>query len=144
MRLNQGSQSAAQGEVEYSSISFGRSQTGRHYGEASGNFYSPYPSPHPDCLWLPSKISSLISAHPDHGDLPALLPQQAHVNINTYCAAGAKRYCSLSCTKAASTRRVTSHGATSQQVIRIDCTPHLKDCAENGQCDGQTPLPSLI
>lgn len=89
----------------------------------------PVSFPYPGCLGLPSQISHEISAHPDHGDLPALLPQQAHVNINTYCATGAS---SLSCTKAASTGVVIPHGATSQRVIRVACTPHLKDCAENG------------
>lgn len=107
------------------------------------SFCSPHPSPRPDCLYNSPPKSSLIYAHPQIGHLLALLPQQAHVNINTYCAAGGKKYCSLSCTKAASTRRVTSHGATSQDVIRIACTSHLKDCAEIGQCNGQNPLPSL-
>lgn len=51
------------------------------------------------------------------------------MNINTYCATGAS---SLSCTKAASTGMVIPHGATSQRVIRVARTPHLKDCAENG------------
>lgn len=55
--------------------------------------------------------------------------KQAHVHINTYCATGAS---SLSCTKAASTGVVIPHGATSQRVIQIARTPHLKDCAENG------------
>lgn len=89
----------------------------------------PVSFPYPRGLGLPSPISHEISAHPDHGDLSALLAQQAHVNINTYCATGAS---SLSCTKAASTGVVIPHGATSQRVIRIACTPHLKDCAENG------------
>lgn len=114
--------------------------TERHVEE----FLFPRSFPSPRLPVAPLQMGSLISAHPYHGDLPALLPQQAHVNINTYCAAGAKKYCSLSCTKAVSTRQVTPHGATSQRVIRFDCTPHLKDCAENSQCHGQTPLPSLI
>lgn len=91
--------------------------------------FCPISFPYPGWLGLPSQISHAISAHPDHGDLPALLPEQAHVNINTDCATGAS---SLSCTKAASTEVVIPHGATSQRVIRVAHTPHLKDCAENG------------
>lgn len=121
----QGSVTATHKSIQPASLCFMVDIWERPSGLAS----VPYPSPTQGCLGLPFQMSHEISAHPDHGDVPALFPQQAHVNINTYCATGAS---SLSCTKAASTRVVTPHGATSQRVIRIACTPHLKDCAENG------------
>ena len=139
-----GSQAAAEEGVVPPGTPFWRNRLGETMERQVQESLFPTSFPSPRRPETPSKISSWISAHPDHGDLLALLPQQAHVNINTYCAAGAKKDFSLICTKAASTRRVTPHGATSQRVIRNDCTPHLKDCAENGQCDGQTPLPSRI